>query len=340
MWALPPSICHNKAVAAPDRLPRWALASSLGVHVAAGVVLGLVFAMPRPHDRREPPSSDVWAGDTMEISDLAEPARGPSPAFAGEHPETPSTANTTGGDAPEAASTAASRAAHAPPPERTQPPPLRNADGTAVSRRSASRQVPPQKTKTEDPADALARKILDYAPTSGASTHESEAARAEPRAAAAASTNGAEPVGGASAPSSSRVFARAFARAIPIANSGDDAWDTLPTGAVGSARVTIVVDENGNIASSTIHDKPDPPPETLSRLIHRTLALIAGGRFAPIGTADGDETLELNVTLSDRPIDNGPLSLGFEAPTPGKAGKAYFQRPSGRFVLVTIAVLQ
>ncbi|HEX4478042.1 MAG TPA: hypothetical protein VH142_23300 [Polyangiaceae bacterium] len=332
-------------MALPDRLPRWALASSLGVHVAAGIALGLVFALPpRPHDRREPPSSDVWAGDTMEISDLAEPARDRGPALPAERPETPTTANATVGDTPEA--TRPGVAAASTVSKRTAPP-LRSADGVAVPKRPAPRQVPPQKTTTEDPADALARKIFDYAPPSGASEGESATTRANlaatrsaPSSSAAAPASGAEPVGGASTPSASRVFARAFARAIPIANSGDDAWDTLPTGDVGSARVTIVVDENGSIASSTIDDKPDPPPETLSRLVHRTLALIAGGRFAPIGTADGDETLELNVTLSDRPIDNGPLSLGFEAPTPGKAGKAYFQRPSGRFVLVTIAVVQ
>lgn len=315
-------------MAVPDRLPRWALASSLGVHVAAGVVLGLVFAMPRARDRHEPASSDVWAGDTMEISDVAEPERGAGPALPTEPLATPTTANTPGGDAPKATRLVVAAASPAP-------------------KRPAPRQVTPQKTTPEDPTDALARKILDYAPTSSASTHDAETSRSEPRASTAsapsdsatAPTSGAEAVGGASTPSSSRVFARAFARAVPIANSGDAAWDTLPTGDVGSARVTIVVDENGAIASSTIHDKPDPPPETMSRLIHRTLALIAGGRFAPIGTADGDETLELRVTLSDRPIDNGPLSLGFEAPATGKAGKAYFQRPSGRYVLVTIAVV-
>ena len=52
----------------------------------------------------------------------------------------------------------------------------------------------------------------------------------------------------------------------------------------------------------------------------------------------GTETLRLDVTLSERPKNDGPLALGFEAPSPGNPGRAYFQLASGRFVEAKVAI--
>jgi hypothetical protein len=135
-----------------------------------------------------------------------------------------------------------------------------------------------------------------------------------------------------------RGFAKAFTRAVPAANSGDPVWGELPLGPVGSVRVSVTVGADGAIDDSKVLDKPRKPPPHLARFVDRTLILLRGGRFALTNGGAGTETLRVDVTLSERRMDDGPLALGFEAPSPGSPGRAYFQLASGRLVEAKVAV--
>lgn len=135
-----------------------------------------------------------------------------------------------------------------------------------------------------------------------------------------------------------RGFAKAFTRAVPAANNGDPVWGELPLGPVGSVRVSVTVGTDGAIDDSKVLDKPRKPPPHLARFVDRTLILLRGGRFALTNGGAGTETLRLDVTLSEHPIDDGPLALGFEAPSPGTPGRAYFQLASGRLVEARVAI--
>jgi hypothetical protein len=135
-----------------------------------------------------------------------------------------------------------------------------------------------------------------------------------------------------------RGFARAFTRALPAANTGDPAWGELPLGPVGFVEVSVTVGADGAIEETKIWNKPRKPPSYLARLVDRTLILLRGGRFALTNGGAGTETLRLDVTLSERAVESGPLALGFEAPSPGNPGRAYFQLASGRFVETKVRI--
>jgi hypothetical protein len=135
-----------------------------------------------------------------------------------------------------------------------------------------------------------------------------------------------------------RGFAKAFTRALPAANTGDPVWGELPLGPLGFVRVSVMLDDEGAVAESKVWDKPRKPPSYLARLVDRTLILLRGGRFALAKSEKGRETLKLDVTLSDRPMETGPLALGFDAPTPGNPGRAYFQLASGRLVVTKVTI--
>jgi hypothetical protein len=182
-----------------------------------------------------------------------------------------------------------------------------------------------------DPEDSLAQRILAYRPKSGGGAATDSASGDVVRA----KTGG---MAGNESETSARGFAKAFARAVPAANNGDPIWGELPLGPVGFVRVSVTVGADGTIDDSKVWDKPRKPPPHLERFVDRTLILLRGGRFALTGGGAGTETLRLDVTLSERRIDNGPLALGFEAPSPGNPGRAYFQLASGRFVEARVAI--
>ena len=203
--------------------------------------------------------------------------------------------------------------------------------GVAVTG-EAVRHVAGTPRNAEPRDESLAARILAYEPRSGTAPSETDdrgAGRA-PRTAGGMDGNKDE--------SQARGFAKAFTRALPAANSGDPIWSQLALGPAGSVRVTVAVDEEGEIAESTVLDNPRRPPVHLARLVERTLLLLQGGRFALTRTNSGTETLRVDVTLSERPTANGPLALGFEAPTRDTPGRAYFELASGRVVEATIAI--
>ena len=184
----------------------------------------------------------------------------------------------------------------------------------------------PPRAVTEAPADALARKILDYVPPSSRSV---EAASSSP-----ARTELAP--GGEDAPREGRSLARAFTRALPIANTGDPVWDRLPVGAAGSIVVVLSLDEAGKVVDFEERG-PRRAPSHLVRSVERALLLLRGDHFGGDVAGLQRRAFRLDVTLSDRPASSGPLALGYETPRAGKSGRAYFQLPSGRFVDVAVS---
>lgn len=219
-----------------------------------------------------------------------------------------------------------------PSPATRTPPDSRPAVSETVARvRPVAPARPVVGQKMPDPEDSLARRILAYTPKSS----REEATDAPSGDIVGAKTGG---MTGKETDASARGFAKAFARAVPAANSGDPIWGELPLGAVGFVRVSVTVGPDGAIDESRVWDKPRKPPAHLARFVDRTLILLRGGRFALINGGAGTETLRLDVTLSERPKNDGPLALGFEAPSPGNPGRAYFQLASGRFVEAKVAI--
>jgi hypothetical protein len=71
-------------------------------------------------------------------------------------------------------------------------------------------------------------------------------------------------------------LATTFTRAFPQAASADATWETAPFGGAGAADVTLVIDEEGHLASSAVSGAPSP---ALRQGIARTLALLAPRTF-------------------------------------------------------------
>jgi hypothetical protein len=144
-----------------------------------------------------------------------------------------------------------------------------------------------------------------------------------------------------------RNLATAFARAMPIANTGDPVWGTLPLGPAGSLQVSLEVDETGKLVRA-VPSESSRAPEHLVRLIDRTLALLRAGRFALTGTEPqaGSETFllearieQVETTPGDDPSMAGPYALGFAAPHKGEPGYATFTLRTGRRVHIAIKLV-
>jgi hypothetical protein len=209
----------------------------------------------------------------------------------------------------------------APPREERRPAPSADAPRRAVNDTPRPKKARPMESAA-DPAAALARKILDYQPPS----------RPTPQSVPA---SGAFSAGHDEPSGEKRSLARAFTRALPVANTGDPVWDRLPVGDAGSIVVVLSVDEEGKMLELEQRERPRPPPY-LVRSVERALLLLRSGRFAT-KAGGGRQAFRLDVTLSDRPANSGPLALGYEPPRTGKSGRAYFQLPSGRFVDVAVS---
>jgi hypothetical protein len=70
-------------------------------------------------------------------------------------------------------------------------------------------------------------------------------------------------------------LATTFTRAFPQAASADPLWTQAPFGATSTAELTLVLDDDGHLARTTIGGSPSP---ALRRGIDRTLALLGAGR--------------------------------------------------------------
>jgi len=148
-----------------------------------------------------------------------------------------------------------------------------------------------------------------------------------------------------------RNIARAFARALPAAISGDPIWSKLPAGALDPVEVQLVINAEGRIgAAKLLQDVPLPKEmaKPFARLLKRTMALLQSGTFALShgGGGRGRETLRIQITLSDgqpsadpnaKPLDLE--SMGHEPPSLKRRGSGYFTLKSGRHFRATISIV-
>jgi len=144
-----------------------------------------------------------------------------------------------------------------------------------------------------------------------------------------------------------RNLAMAFARAVPMADSGNPAWQTLPIGPAGSLEITIEVNDEGKLVRATPADSFKAPNHLL-RVVERTILLLKSGHFAISGTELGAGTMKLSLqaTISqvETSVDNdpsatGPYALGFGSPQKNAPGYATFTLRSGRKVYIEISIV-
>jgi hypothetical protein len=282
----------------------WPLVVSLGTHVAIAIALVTSGAASKSIEAPHVPARDIWIGDTLEASEIVNEPRQSEQSVEATH---------------------SNEKVEPLPPPRPEPidPAVHVPEAPA---KTAPTNVPAQ--------DSLAQRILAYRPRRESDEESRRASGPAPGDRARGTPGGMRQEAEAAA----RGFAKAFARALPVANSGDPIWGELPLGRVGFVRVSVTVDADGAIDRSQVWDKPEKPPSHLTRLVDRTLILLRGGHFALTNGGAGTETLRLDVTLSERPRETGPLALGFEAPSPGTPGRAFFQLASGRFLEAKVTI--
>jgi hypothetical protein len=186
------------------------------------------------------------------------------------------------------------------------------------------RPHPPAKTPPVDPNAALLAKVMGYRPNASASPPPSESGAL----AQASEASGQGSVGAGSAREGTvRNLPKAFTRALAYAAQADTArWAALPRGGKGDeAKLTIDVGEGGEILRHT------PEREASSRmreLFRRTLLLMGSGQFAlrSLQVSPGSLAFEVEVSTRD---DSGVANIAYEAPQPGREGKATFTSGSG-----------
>lgn len=280
----------------------WTLVVSVCAHSVLAAAFAATRSGARVVEQPTPPERDVWIGATLETTSQ------PGNASSGPMPSPPLTSQS----APDTA---------APPPPKAAPA------------RAEAKPKRVERAAREDPLDALAARILAYSPTTssarrGPTGKDSDELHEEAR-------GGME---GRAENTAARGFAKAFTRALPAANSADPIWNALPLGHVGIVRIAVTIDEDGKLSESAVLEQPRKPPVHLARLVERTILLLQGGRFALTKAGKGTETLRVDVTLSERPMEAGPLALGFEPPGSRSPGRAYFQLSTGRFVEATVTI--
>ena len=331
---------------------RWSLFVSVLVHT--GVLLPWALHATAPAGRG--PARDVWAGAGLEWVELGElaPGREAAPPLA----EAPAAAV----DPPSAPDTEPVPSPPVADPLReptTQPQAADEERAAAESEddwMSLDHQIEPDEEPAPvqppqpDSAEQARRRLLDRtlafrprvgvlgdAGVSGAPTDAGWGAGAagSPDAALASARPGMGAPGGEAAEAGPRPLPKAFTRAIPAASSGDAAWQRLPLGRAGKAKVALTIDADGVITRTDVHR---PVPQHLERLIDRTVLALRGGHFVLVGASEGAQTLLLEASISRRRVTAAPLQLGYDAPRPEHAGRAYFQLASGRFVEVEVSI--
>ncbi len=293
-----------------------ALALSVLLHAAAlAAALGVA-----AHHRSALPVEDrlqggaSWSGDTFDVDELL-----PAGARVGNEPKAA--------------------------PEEPEPEPAPKADSPREApARTASEAV----VQLEKPKPKPRAKHHRAAPSEPAASASSAAAAGSaepaPGSSGASAQTGVPRGAAASAPAN---LAKAFTKAITAATNRDPLWDGLPFGEVGVVDVVITVDDDGKITASSLEDEKRVP-DSLQRLVKRTLALLQAGRFA-LSKSDaraGSETLRIAVTLSsgepeeDYDDPRHTVSLGFDPPSSTKPGRAYFVHASGRHFDARVTIVK
>ena len=323
---------------------RWALLASLALHAGA---FTLTFARAPRAAAERAMLTDFWAGNTFEVpehfGDLA------WESAASEAHETASEINVEGVD-----TSGLTRSQLEPVPSSPAPTPT----ATPTTTTTAAATATPNPTAT---AAATATTTAPPNPTAnptprGKGRVVAGHARAEARAASSASagpgsagSNGSASSGAFGAEGAAagvRDLVRSFVRAIPIVASSDPVWSTLPLGAAGSAEVTLGVDGEGKpFAAEPLESAT---PAHLRRLVHKTLTVMSGGRFAvpssDVPAAEEKLKIAISVTQQEPPAEReaasgGAFGLRFESADAHRVSRAFFTLSSGRRVEVSVRQL-
>jgi hypothetical protein len=192
-------------------------------------------------------------------------------------------------------------------------------------------EVEPNPAQADEPDDEEATAATGLpaaaeppaAPPPGLQRSATSSARARPSATAAPSPPPA--LFGAVGVRFASDLATTFTRAFPQAASADPVWAAAPFGPMGSAIVTLVLDDEGHIERTEVGGAPSP---ALRRGIERTLALLGRGRSF---TAHGPVTrIRVTARVSRDDVHDGlhgdvfALSGGSFA---GDVGNAFFALP-------------
>jgi len=155
--------------------------------------------------------------------------------------------------------------------------------------------------------------------------------------------------GASGQPAGERDLGKAFTRALPRATSSDSVWERLPIGYSARVYARLETDAEGHVVATDAWldgDAAAPPPE-LVRLVRRGVGLLGTGQFAlPGGVARGTQTLRIDVRLEQGSRSDDLLAepgdtveLGFEPPRPGRPGRAFFRKASGRTLEMRVAIV-
>jgi hypothetical protein len=226
----------------------------------------------------------------------------------------------------------------APPPASPDPAPMT----TTAPMTTAAPRIParaPQRPTSSRAATAAA-------PRRDARSLEMAAGRGAASPPAVGST-AAGTFGQQGLPNGVKRLGYAFTRAIPAATPGDEDWQLLPPGRVGTIGVELRVDEGGKLgAAQRWQPRPrDPaPPEVLWRMVERTLLLLRAGQFALSGSnAPGIERLLIEVEITQGAPEGSGESVvvqkRFDGASPGRPGRAYFRFGSGRAVEAKVTIV-
>jgi hypothetical protein len=293
---------------------RWLvlLALSLAVHAGTvGASLGLGLARRAPTDTKLD-IPDRMGGNTFDVDAVVEAAaREPTAAPA---------ANTEVSDAREVTEDAV------PVPSVKPAPKAPSTDTKPAAVLVPAAQPPKPKITQRRPSASSSRE------SSNSDSQSSAATETQP------STGVGLAFGAAGLPPGVRNLPSAFTRAIPPAVSADPVWSEMPAGHVGSFRLRVELDDAGHIGDAEpVLERPGSKvPAHFLRLKQRVIALLGGGQFALKTTPGaGTQTFAIDVTLSDRTPNEDvdprrAYNIGFDPPSAGRAGRAYFTLGSGR----------
>ena len=333
---------HDQVRMKVELAATFSLVLSLFLH-AALVVFGVVALHSPVHSGHPmlaegaPLASDPWLGETFDIDTAMNPEESDDerdePAGTPTEPSKPAEpAPTT--EPPAAPEPAPSKPLEPPPPQEEPTQPVVPALSSTPA--SPAQSVPPAVASAPIPASS--------------STTPSPTVSAVPAVASASPASsdrrpGHGAFGAAGKRRGVRNLATAFARAMPIANSADPVWKTLPVGPAGTLDIILEVGEDGKIAAAKPVDVARAP-EHLVRLVQRTLTLLRAGRFALSSSqSEGSETYRLDATIeqveaAQDDTSAGPYALGFKAPTRDTKGHATFTLRTGRRITIELSLVQ